>query len=80
MLWGLVSSTMRFSSPKKIWEIVDMSDAILAIYNETSDFPLGRRRWYFLDSNCTDPGQPWRTLNLHEATDQPGLQSSLINL
>ena len=66
---------MRFSSKKKIWEIVDMSNVSLAFYNETSDFPFGSRRWYFLDNNCTDPAKPWRTLNLHEATDQPGLNN-----
>ena len=64
---------MRFSAENKTWEIVDMSNITLAFYNETSDFPMGTRHWYFLDQNCTDPGKPWRSLNLQEITEQPGI-------
>ena len=70
---------MRFSSKKQTWEIVDMANITLAFYNETSDFPLGTRRWYFLDNNCTDPGHPWRTLNLHEVADQPGGTTKILS-
>ena len=69
---------MRFSPENKTWEIVDMSNLTLAFYNETSEFPFGSRPWYFLDQNCTDPGKPWRTINLQEVTDQPGLASEIF--
>ena len=44
-----------------------------AFTTSTAGFPLGTHPWYFTGrSNCSDPGQPWRTLNLHPLVDQPG--------
>ena len=65
------------------WKIVDMDKKTLALTNGSSDFPLGSRRWHFVDGNCTDLGQSWRTLNLHQSIPQPGpveITSSYLKL
>ena len=41
--------------------------------NSSADLPLGSHAWYFTDgSSCSEPGQPWRRLNLHLPVPQPG--------
>ena len=69
---GHISSKMLYFTEKKHWEIVDMANNTLAFTNGSTEFPLGARSWYFLDSNCTDSDQTYRTLNLHQALPQPG--------
>ena len=63
---------MIFSTEHKLWKIVDLKNRTLAFTNDTLDIPVGTHKWYFLDSNCNDSGQHWRTLNLHQAIEQPG--------
>ena len=72
MLKGIISSKMRRSFQKNQWEILDMEDRTLAHTNGSYEFPVGTHKWYFAEGTCTDPGQPWRTLNFHEALPQPG--------
>ena len=69
---GFYFSNMIFSLENRLWKIVDLNNRTLAFTNATLDIPMGTHRWYFLDSYCNDPGQLWRTLNLHQAIEQPG--------
>ena len=71
-LSGFYYSNMIFSPEYKLWKIVDLKNRTLAFTNDTLDIPVGTHKWYFLDSYCNDPGQHWRTLNLHQAIEQPG--------
>ena len=73
-LIGYIQSVMIYSKDQQRWEVRSSVNAsqILAFLNQTSEFPLGVHQWYFLDTNCTDPGQPWRSLNLHLHLEQPG--------
>ena len=83
ILRGITSSKMIYFPDTSQWKIVDMDKKTLALTNGSSDFPLGSRRWHFVDGNCTDLGQPWRTLNLHQSIPQPGpaeITSSYLNL
>ena len=69
---GYMQTRIVWQQQTTRWEILDEdTDNLLAFWNETSDFPLGLHRWYFTD-NCTDPGQPWRSLSLHLDVAQPG--------
>ena len=71
-LTGFYYSNIIFSPENKLWQIVDLKNRTLAYTNDSLDIPVGTYKWYFLDSYCNDPGQPWRTLNLHQAIEQPG--------
>ena len=54
------------------WELKNVnSNDVIAISNTTRKLPIGVHKWYFL-SKCTDPGQPWRLLNLHRDVPLPG--------
>ena len=70
---GLINSKIQFSRNNQRWEIVggDGLDSLLA-HTDTPDFPLGRRSWHFVGSNCSDPGETFRSLNLHPDVRQPG--------
>ena len=72
---GLLHSKIIFSDINKRWEIVRRVDdgEVLAYMEETDEnFPSGTHRWYFVDAACTDPGHPWRSLNLHLDVETPG--------
>ena len=73
---GYIQSTMRFSQVSSRWEIVNTTNTshVLAFMGSTNtaEFPIGVNHWYFLDTNCTDPGQQVRSLNLHLEVEQPG--------
>ena len=72
-LLGYIQTRMIYIKSGQTWEIVDTnSNKTLAFTNETSSFPVGVHRWFFLDGDCTDPDVPWRKLNLHMAVNQPG--------
>ena len=73
-LIGYIQTVMIYSKHQQRWEVRSSVDEtkILAFLNETSEFPLGVHQWYFLDTNCTDPGKPWRSLNLHLHLEEPG--------
>ena len=73
---GYIQTRMVYSAKTARWEIVQITNTshILAVM-ETEDgdnFPLGLHPWYFLDSDCTDPGVRFRSLNLHLEVEQPG--------
>ena len=38
----------------------------------TSKLPIGNNQWYFTQSNCSDEGKEYRTLNLLQDAEQPG--------
>ena len=74
-LLGLLHTKMIFSQQNQRWEIVKRLDdtEVLAFLDETDEyFPSGTHRWYFVDTACTDPGQDWRSLNLHLDVEKPG--------
>ena len=73
LLTGYLNSVMKFSSSRERWEIsTSLNMTLLAFTNQTGEFPLGRREWFILDTNCTDLGRDSRTLNLHLSVTQPG--------
>ena len=71
---GYTNSMMRYSVERSRWEIVSTINTtnVLAFMRTQSDFPLGLNDWYFLDSNCSDPGQEFRALHFHLDVKQPG--------
>ena len=72
---GLIQTKLIFSDVNNRWEIVKrLNDKEVLAYMEKTDkhFPSGTHRWYFEDSDCTDPGQQWRSLNLHLDVGIPG--------
>ena len=72
-LLGFKQTNMTFSPEQERWNIVNLVDGkVLAFTNSSHDFPFGSHRWFFTDSSCSDPGQPWRTLNLQQKVKQPG--------
>ena len=72
-LLGFKQTKMTWSAEQERWNIVNLVDQnILAHTNSTNDFPFGSHRWFFTDGSCSDPGQPWRELNLQQKVKQPG--------
>ena len=72
-LLGLKQTKMAWSREQKRWNIVNLVNRkLLAYTNSTRDFPFGLHRWFFIDTPCSDPDQPWRELNLQQAVKQPG--------
>ena len=72
-LLGYKHSKMSWSDKERRWEIISLLNyTTLAFSSDTTSFPLGMHHWVFLASNCTDPGEQGRRLNLHRAVDQPG--------
>ena len=70
---GLKHTKLIFAEKDQRWEIIGLiENKILAYTNSTIDFPFGTQRWIFLDSNCSDPGQPWRKINFQQFSEQPG--------
>ena len=73
-LLGLTRTRIILSEKNERWEIVERVDSqtIFAFTNSSVLFPLGKVGWYFEDGDCRDPGQDYRTLNLHLEVEQPG--------
>ena len=71
---GYTSSRLVFSEDNSRWEIVNNTNTsqLLAFMESGVRFPLGLHQWYFLASNCTDPGTENRSLNFHLNVQQPG--------
>ena len=71
-LFGLTGTSIIFSQGR--WQIVLTVDhqQIIAVLNSSVDFPLGKHSWYFQEGNCQDPGETFRSLNLHLEVPQPG--------
>ena len=71
---GFIYSKLQFSSRNKRWEIVRITDEnqVLAYMDKSDEhFPTGTHHWYFEDVDCTDPGEKWRSLNLHMDVKKP---------
>ena len=71
---GFIYSKIKFSSQNKRWEIVRITDEneVLAYMDKSDEhFPTGTHHWYFEDVQCTDPGEKWRSLNLHMDVKKP---------
>ena len=62
------------SQVDKYYVLLDSNELLgLAFLEETDEyFPSGTHKWYFVDTACTDPGQDWRSLNLHLDVEKPG--------
>ena len=69
---GFIQTRMVYSTQNARWEIVQTTRATGILAFTEDNFPLGLHPWYFLDSNCTDPGVRFRSLNLHLEVEQPG--------
>ena len=71
---GFINTTLHRDTTTNIWQIVNTFDSSLIAEMEGLDgFPLGTNRWYFLDTYCTDPDSPWRTVSLHRRVERPGM-------
>ena len=74
-LLGFTQNKMLWSGEGTRWEIVNLvTNKTEAFMNNTSGFIFGTQPWYFTDnSNCTDPGESFRSLNFHLKVKQPGM-------
>ena len=69
---GYIQTNIIFSGENHRWEMVDNTNSSLVMAHMAEDtFPVGLHRWYFSDG-CSDPGQTFRSINLHLAVTQPG--------
>ena len=73
-LLGFMQNKMVWAEETSRWEIVNVfTSQTEAFLNASRDFPLGTHPWHLADgSKCSDPGQEWRSLNLHIKVEQPG--------
>ena len=72
-LLGFKQTKLTWSEDLKRWNIINLVDqTVLAFTNSTFAYPFGTHRWFFTNSTCTDPGQPWRKMNLHQKVKQLG--------
>ena len=73
-LTGYITTKIVYSVERQRWEIVhSVSNKTLAFTKTgTSKLPIGNNRWYFTQSNCSDEGKEYRTLNLLQDAEQPG--------
>ena len=71
---GFLHTTMRYSESRARWELVNTANSsqVWAFMQNDTDFPIGVRKWYFLDADCTDSGEEFRTLSFHLEVSQPG--------
>ena len=68
---GNLKTKITWSSER--WELKALKDdATIAYLDGTNDYPFGKHKWYFTNSECKDPGKGFRTLLLHQEVDQPG--------
>ena len=73
VLIGNMQTKITWSSESKRWEIQALKDnSIIAFMNDTNNYPFGKHQWFFKNLECTDSGQSFRTLLLHQEVDQPG--------
>ena len=69
-LLGFTHTKMTWDSGKQVWNIVDMVDgSILAYSNSTLSYPFGTHQWFFTNKSCTNKGQSWRDMNLHQKVE-----------
>ena len=72
-LHGYINTFMKYSEENKRWEIINKRNSrVLALLNDTSLFPLGKNKWFFLESICQENLAEYRYLNLHLEVEQPG--------
>ena len=72
-LIGFKQTKMAWSTEQGRWNIVSLVDEkVLAHTNSTPNFPFGSHRWFFTETTCSNPGQPWKELNLQQKVKQPG--------
>ena len=63
---GWTHSNIEWHDARQEWQIRSVKHSgVIASCNETKDYPLGARAWYFKDQVCSEEGQPYRLLNLH---------------
>ena len=63
---GYKSTKITWDRKKSHWQIVDtQSNKVIAIANDTQQYPLGTHLWYFKSGECTDENVGWRRMNLH---------------
>ena len=68
-----MQTKITWSSEKLRWELKALKDdAPIAFLNGTNDYPFGKQKWYFSNSDCKDPGKGFRTLLFHQEVPQPG--------
>ena len=73
-LLGFKQTIMTYSTEQERWNIKNLVNGeVLAYTNSSSSyFPFGSHRWFFSAGSCTEPGQPWKELNLQQKVEQPG--------
>ena len=50
---GFYKTEIRWNIVKEHWQITQLgSNKIVAVYNDTKEFPIGKRDWVFFDNNC----------------------------
>ena len=66
-LQGWTHSMIAWYSSLQAWAIssIKQNGTLVAICNDTADYPLGTHKWYFQDPTCTEDQQQYRLLNLH---------------
>ena len=72
---GYIGTKMVYSQARERWEILERTGTgpVLAFMEpHHHNFPLGLRRWRFLDTNCSDHQDEARSLLLHRDVEQPG--------
>ena len=66
VLQSLRTYALMWNETYQYWNIIDMSKPeIIAYTNDTTDYPLGKHTWYFIDGKCHDEGKKGRWLTLH---------------
>ena len=68
---GYTQTVLRFSKEDKRWTIHDSSTNVTLAYTNTK-YPVGSKKWYFINESCTDERVNYRTLNFHPYVEQPG--------
>ena len=50
------------------WTFVNLlTGGVIAFTEGVIDYPIGTHNWYFEDKKCSDPGETFRKMNLHQA-------------
>ena len=50
---GFYKTEISWNTAEEFWQITRIgTKKIVALYNDTKEFPIGRRDWIFLDNNC----------------------------
>ena len=70
---GYTHSKIVWSSTTRRLDILDtMKQNIFAYRNDSEEFPIGSKPWYFVNNECSDGNEKFRMMNLHLAVEQPG--------